>query len=196
MYDFSTFPTLRTERLTLDRITTDDRQALYDLFSDEQVTRFNDVETFKSLTDAEWLIRFLERRFDAEAGLRWAIRLTDAPKLIGTAGYNSWMRDVLTAEIGYDLLPFYWNRGIMTETLKAVIAFGFDHMALNRVEADVVVGNGASVRVLEKLGFTQEGILRQGGVWKGQFHDLHLFSLLRSDLREKGISWAGRSSTS
>ncbi len=70
----------------------------------------------------------------------------------------------------------------MTEALEAMLRFGFDAMSLNRIEADVTVGNDASVRVLEKLGFQREGLLRQRGYWKGSYHDLWLFSLLRDEI--------------
>jgi [ribosomal protein S5]-alanine N-acetyltransferase len=65
--------------------------------------------------------------------------------------------------------------------MRAVIRFGFKEMALNRVEADVTPGNEASVRVLRKLGFVEEGLLRQRAYWKGRYHDLRFFSLLRNE---------------
>ena len=55
-------------------------------------------------------------------------------------------------------------------------------MNLNRVEADIIAGNEASMRVLEKLGFQEEGILRQRIYKDGQYHDVHLFALLKKDL--------------
>jgi [ribosomal protein S5]-alanine N-acetyltransferase len=182
MFDFSYFPSLKTERLVLNRIRADDVQALLDLFGDPDVTRHNDIMTFKTRQDAVLLMKFIEKRFQDQIGLRWAVRLRSAQsKLIGTAGYNSWDRQNFCGEIGYDLLPFYWGRGLMPEALRAVIGFGFQQMGLNRVEADVVTDNQASVRVLQKLGFTEEGVLRQRGVWKGAFHDLRLFSVLRQE---------------
>jgi ribosomal-protein-alanine N-acetyltransferase len=182
--------------LLLNAITSDDHRALFDIFSDVDVTRFNDVQTFASLEDAKWLEQFIQRRFRDEVGIRWAIRLKDAPrKLIGTVGFNAWMRHNHCGEIGYDLLRFYWGRGFMTEALQPVIAFGFSQLALNRIEADVMVGNHASAQVLAKLGFTEEGVLRQRGCWKGAFHDLRIFSLLREDIIKKGLTWVARYST-
>ena len=62
--------------------------------------------------------------------------------------------------LGYDLARPHWNRGIMTEALTAVLPFGFEKMALNRIEALVITGNEASYRLLARLGFQQEGTLR------------------------------------
>jgi ribosomal-protein-alanine N-acetyltransferase len=182
VFDFTYFPHLDTDRLILDEIVEDDLDSVMALFGDPQVTRYNDVETFRDTRDARWLLKFLRARFDEHVGLRWAIRLkTDPERLIGTAGYNVWNRHNACGEIGYDLLPAYWNQGLTTEAVRAVVCFGFEQMQLNRVEADVSLGNDASVRVLQKLGFTEEGTLRQRGFWKGRYHDLRFFSLLREE---------------
>jgi ribosomal-protein-alanine N-acetyltransferase len=69
----------------------------------------------------------------------------------------------------------------MTEALHSVIAYGFDHLRLNRIEAWVMPENRASSRVLEKLGFSSEGVLRERGFWKGTYHDLEMFSLLKRE---------------
>ncbi|GAB4513949.1 MAG: GNAT family N-acetyltransferase [Anaerolineae bacterium] len=182
LYDFSYFPELTTARLVMDEITREDTSAMFRLFSDERVTRYNDASTFEDMSDAYRLIGFLQERFNARVGVRWAIRLkTQENTLIGTCGFNVWHRHNNCGIIGYDLLPAYWNQGITTEAARAMLNFGFTKMALNRIEADVMTGNEASMRVLMKLGFMREGILRQRGYWKGQYHDLHLFAVLRAE---------------
>jgi ribosomal-protein-alanine N-acetyltransferase len=62
-----------------------------------------------------------------------------------------------------------------------VLTFGFTQMQLNRVEAYVMTGNTASMRLLQKFGFQEEGLLRQYGYWQNAYHDLHLFALLKKE---------------
>ena len=71
----------------------------------------------------------------------------------------------------------------MVEALRPTLDFGFEGMRLNRIEADITVGNEQSVRVLEKLGFRREVLLRQRGYWKGPYHNVWLCSLLRDEHR-------------
>lgn len=181
-FDFQLMPVLTSERLQLSEITRDDTEAILNLFGNEDVTRYNDVETLTELREAGELIEFVQDRYNNHIGMRWGIRLAESPdELIGTCGYNWWTRHNRCAEIGYDLHPDYWNKGIMTEALHQLVRFGFQQMNLNRIEADVTPGNEGSVRVLEKIGFVEEGLLRQRGYWKGEFHDLRFFALLRED---------------
>lgn len=185
-FDFSFFPTLHTQRLILREMTFDDLPQVFALFSDAAVTRHNDVDTFRHSDDAELLLGFIQDRFDNQLGLRWGICLkTDEYRVIGTCGYNIWKKYNRSAKIGYDLMPAYWGQGIMPEALTAIIGFGFQQMHLNRIEADVTLANAASMRVLEKLGFQQEGILRQAGYWKNQFHDLRLYALLQDEYQNE-----------
>ncbi len=181
MFQFDHFPKLYTKRLTLRALTRQDAPALFALFSDTEVTKYNDVTTFQEIGEAYGLLDFLDNRFRKEQGLRWAITRRGDDTLIGTCGYNTWMRHNNCGEIGYDIAREHWGRGFATEAVAGMVGFGFDSMALNRIEADVVVGNDASVRVLLKNGFVEEGILRQRGFWKGRYHDLHFCSLLKSE---------------
>lgn len=77
----------------------------------------------------------------------------------------------LTAEIGYWLGEEYWGRGIATEAVEAVTRYAFDTLGMARVYADVFEWNAASMRVLEKAGFSREGVLRASAVKDRQIVD-------------------------
>lgn len=85
--------------------------------------------------------------------------------------------------VGYEISPLHQGRGYMKEALAAVLAWGFGEMELNRVEAQVHPGNRASLALLKKLGFVEEGRLREAGYWAGSHHDLLLYALLGREWR-------------
>lgn len=88
-----------------------------------------------------------------------------------------------SAELGYWLGEEYWGRGIATDAVRAVTAWGFAQLDIDRIFAQVFGWNPASGRVLEKAGFTFEGRLR-GAVYKdGRTTDLLSYGILRTDLR-------------
>jgi [ribosomal protein S5]-alanine N-acetyltransferase len=175
------FPNLETERLLLRQMRPTDAEAIFQIFSDDEVTRYYDLATFTSLEQAQRLIARINERFEREEGLRWGIVRKDSGRLIGTGGYNGWVRSSHRASIGYDLARSAWGQGFMPEALQAILEYGFETLNLYRVEALVVPGNLQSMHVLHKLGFQEEGRRRSYGYWKNQFWDLHCFSLLKSD---------------
>jgi len=79
------------------------------------------------------------------------------------------------------LSPAHQGQGIAKEAALAVIAYGFEELSLNRIEALVLPANTASHQLLERLGFQREGLLRQYEKTRGQFDDLYMYSILRSD---------------
>jgi ribosomal-protein-alanine N-acetyltransferase len=155
------------------------------IFSQDIVTRYHNEETMQSIEQAEKLVRVRASLFGSELGIRWGIALREQRDvIIGSCGYYNLNRAFRSAEIGYDLHPVHWRRGIMTEALTAAIDFGFGEaffFLLNRIEALTHVEHEASAALLERLGFQEEGVRREYGFWKGQFHDLRSFSLLRGD---------------
>ncbi len=90
--------------------------------------------------------------------------------------------------IGYDLLPQYWGKGFATEAVHRIVKQAFlgdlPCGAINRIQADTIPENLASESVLLKVGFLDEGIRRQSGYWKQQFHDLKCLGLIKSEYAE------------
>ena len=182
------FPVLETNRLRLDQLSKDDSNSLFELFSDNTVVKYYDLEAFTELSQASKLIEFFNSRFKEKSGIRWAIRLKETNEFIGTCGFNSWSPKMKNATIGYDLLPKYWSNGFTTEAVHRIVKTAFlgelPCGKLNRIQGDTVPGNSASESLLLKIGFKEEGLRRQSGYWKNQFHDLKCFGLIRSEYRE------------
>ncbi|HEY9634925.1 MAG TPA: GNAT family protein [Coleofasciculaceae cyanobacterium] len=176
---FTKFPVLETENLMLRETTLSDASAIFQIFASEAVTKYHDIETVTNMEQAKFLIYRRAERFKNKQGIRWGIARKDDNVIIGSCGYS--IRNCFQAEIGYELIETYWRQGIMTEALRAVIRWGFQNLEFNRIEGMVMVENIASINLLKKLGFLEEGLLREYGIWKGQFHDLKIFSLLKRD---------------
>ena len=84
-------------------------------------------------------------------------------------------------EFGYALAEPFWGRGLVVEASRALLRFVFTEYAVERLQARVFVGNDASERVLQKLGFTREGVMRRSVFRRGQWWDLIMYSMLRSE---------------
>ncbi len=178
---FAQFPVLETARLSLRSLLISDASAILDLYGDERVMRYHPEPVFTSETRAHRFIQFCQRAFLDHRLIRWGVALKACDHIIGTVGMHN--IDVLNdhVEIGFDIVPGYWRCGYGAEAVRAVLGFAFDVMAINRIEAHTMLDNGASIQLLQKLGFQFEGILRQYGFWKGVFHDIRMFSFLRKD---------------
>ena len=144
------FPVLQTVRLNLIEIKQNQLGGLFKIFGNDSVTEFYNMETLEEEKDAQKLIDRLQERFNDKLGIRWGISLKGESKIIGTIGFNNF-RKGHRANIGYDLQKDYWNNGYITESLNAVIKFGFEELEINRIEAEVVSGNYISEKVLDKL---------------------------------------------
>lgn len=176
------FPTLDTPRLRLREITEADAPALLAIHGDAALMRWFGVDPLPDLAAAQGLVKlFAGWRAMANPGVRWGLERHDRPGLIGSLGLFAWNRSWRKCTLGYELAREAQGQGLMQEALRAAIGWGFDHMALNRIEAQVHPDNAASIRSVQRLGFVQEGRLRQLGFWGGQFHDMLQFGLLRSD---------------
>jgi ribosomal-protein-alanine N-acetyltransferase len=188
MESYLQFPNLSTDRLILDELRAEDAEPLYRHFENKDVIEYYDLEAFTSLDQAIALIQLFKKRFDKALGIRWTIRLKNNSKLIGTCGFNSWNSKMKSTIIGYDISRDAWGNGYATEASREIIKLGFSGAlpcgAINRIQGDTVPGNVASEAVLTKLGFKEEGLLRESGYWKGRFHDLKCFGLIKSEYNE------------
>ena len=180
---FSHLPTLETERLILRPLRMQDAQDLYAYASDPAVSRHVLWDTHKSLSESRGFLRSAIRQYRRGLPGSFAIELKASGRMIGTIGFMWVNVDSKSAEVGYSLNREYWNQGIMTEALNAVIAFGFDELHLNRIEAQHETDNPASGQVMLHAGMQYEGTLRQRLMNKGRLVDVKLYSILRSDPR-------------
>jgi [ribosomal protein S5]-alanine N-acetyltransferase len=177
-------PGLKTERLTLREIAASDAPALLAIHGDAQAMRWFGTDPLVNLEEAHKLVQtFASWRQMANPGVRWGIARDAAAPLMGSCGLFKWNRGWRCCSIGYELAPAFQGQGYMREALSAALAWGFEQMALNRVEALIHPQNTASIRLVQKLGFVQEGQLREVGYWLGEHRDLLAFGLLRGEFR-------------
>jgi ribosomal-protein-alanine N-acetyltransferase len=173
------FPRIKTTRLILREITAADAPALLAIYSDASAMRWFGCDAMTELAAANKLVDiFAQWRIQPNPGTRWGIEYDG--NFIGSCGLFKWDRNWQSCHIGYELAPSHQGLGLMNEALLAILAWGFKHMALNRIHGQVHPQNIASIKSLQSLGFIQEGCFREAGFWNGQYHDLLQFALLRS----------------
>jgi len=182
MEEFGEFPQQETDRLILRQMTLDDVEFYFHHFNNDKVIEGCCFPGPKSLEAArEELERYCIKLFKENRGIRWGIVRKGGSELIGTCGYYDWIKPARRAEIGYDLDPVYWGQGIITEALGAMLKYGFEKMGLNRIQAIIDSKNTRSLKLVHRLGFKKEGVLRQRSYFRGQFKDDVCFSLLRKE---------------
>jgi ribosomal-protein-alanine N-acetyltransferase len=180
----SSIPDLATERLRLRAPSPRDAPAVLAIFGNPEVTRYHSVPTFMTLAEAEAALERLEQRYAARDTIRWAIELIEHGEMIGTVGLLRFDFEHRHAEVGYDIGRPWWGRGLASEAAAAIVRYGFSVLGLHRIEAGVLPENVASVRVLQKLGFVEEGTRRDYLYAKGRFHSFRWFSLLDTDVSQ------------
>lgn len=143
-------PTLRTERLLLEPYTPEDQEGFVALFQNERVSRWmgdapaTEGES-RALFERIFTKVYAEGLFDV-----WAVRRDG--RLIGHAEIKP--TDVARGyEIVYALVPEVWGAGLGKELAGAIVDYGFDTLGLAEVYATVAAPNGASLAVLNRLGF-------------------------------------------
>ena len=178
---FVDFPRLKTEHFTLRKEEEKDRYDIFELYSNEDVVKYMPLTPFLSVEDAINEMKWYQKIFKEQSGIRWMIEDSQSKKVIGTCGFLNYEKIHSRIEIGYDLTPNFWGKGIMTEVVKCIMDFGFLTMEVNKIEAKVDPENEASIRLMYKLGFYKEGVLRQHEFEKGKYVDLAIFSKLKSE---------------
>lgn len=173
-------PNLTTERLLLRPLALADAAIIQQLAGDREV-----ADTTRLIPHpypdglAETWISSLQPRYEKGEGVSFGITLKDGP-LIGSIGLLLNLQDN-HGELGYWIGKAWWNQGICTEAAVAMLGYAFETLELERVFANYFARNPASGRVMAKLGMKQEGILRHHRRKWGQYEDLLVCGILRSE---------------
>jgi ribosomal-protein-alanine N-acetyltransferase len=176
----NTFPVLQAGEWQLRELQASDAQALHAYLTDPEVTENTSYE-IRTVRDVESLVQFYGHAFARHTDIRWGIVDRATGRLVGTCGLSAFHERHRRAELGYDLARESWGRGAATAVASAVLDYGFSEMGLNRIEAVVMTANSRSERVLEKLGFTREGVLRQYKHARGEWKDYTIHSVLQEE---------------
>ncbi|WP_077324688.1 GNAT family N-acetyltransferase [Virgibacillus siamensis] len=179
------FPVLETNRLNLIHIDHQFDQNFYDIMSNDDVTEFYGMESLESVEQAKAIIDSFQQLFEAERCIRWGMVLHPSDEFIGTIGLNNLNVKGKKAEIGFELDPDQWRKGITTEAINEVLRYSFEVLDLYRIGAVAFPANTASNSLLKKIGFAQEGKLRGYLFQNGHSHDAFVYSILRDEWIER-----------
>lgn len=177
----TSLPELKTERLILRGFRAEDAPALQLLAGEFEIadTTLNIPHPYPREMADSWIASHPQLLAEHKNAF-FAVTLKADRQLIGAVGLAI-AKDFDRAELGYWVGKPFWGYGYCTEAAAAVINFGFIHLSLHRIHASYLSRNPASGRVMEKLGMTREGFLRQHGKKWDKHEDLVFYGILRSD---------------
>jgi len=194
---FNNWPILETPRLQLRLLRESDAVDAHRVLSDEKAMRYYGTAAHKDLeyTQSNFITTFISR-FKLHDGVSFVITLKKEDgtvnddyighvnaRYIGHINVMHFDRSFHFAEIAYIVNPDYWGRGIATEAVSRVVKFLLEDMKVHKVRASCFADNVASRKVLDKVGFKQEGYLRDNSVIDGKFVDEYLMAIIASDVK-------------
>jgi [ribosomal protein S5]-alanine N-acetyltransferase len=179
------FPQLQGKRVRLRGPRTDDADALFALFADPEVMRYWSRPPMTSRGEAEGLIVEIDEAFDQRTMLNWMLTDRSDDAVIGTCTLFRFDPRHRRAELGYSLRSDQWGRGLAAEAVTLALDWAFRTLDLHRIEADIDPRNAGSRKLLERLGFVSEGLLRERYFVGDEVSDTELFGLLAGDWAER-----------
>ena len=167
-----------TPRFTIRPVNGGDLDDLFEINSDEAVTRFLPYKTWRTGDDGSaWLAR-MQALGATGTGQQLVIERSEDRKVVGTILLFKFDEGSARLELGYALGRAHWRNGYAREALQAVCGHAFRQLSVRRMEAEVDPLNTASNALLVALGFVREGMLRQRWITKGVANDTNIYGCL------------------
>lgn len=174
---------LETSRLRLRRFSAADSEAMYHNWaSDDEVTKYLTWPKHESTAVSRQVIGDWEAGYEKPDCYQWAITLKDGTQeLIGSIGVVLQDKDTAMAEIGYCISRKWWQQGVTSEALAAVLRHLIRTVGFNRIQARHDVRNPNSGLVMKKCGMSYEGTMRQAGINNQGIYDICWYAVLSAD---------------
>lgn len=151
--NFTPFPILTTERLTLRQLSTNDQQNIFALRSNEAINKYLDRPIARSIEDAVSFINKVDENIKNNNSIYWVITLTSTGTFVGTICLFDFSKENSSCEIGYELMTAFQGRGIMKEAAEKVINYAFETLQFQKIVAFTHNDNQHSNKLLTKLNF-------------------------------------------
>ncbi len=173
---------IETNRLILRKFKLTDAEDMYKNWaSDDDVTKYITWATHKNIGETDEVVEKYVLESKRDNYYHWCIELKKTNEAVGSIGVFRLFEDLRLFEVGYCIGKKFWNKGITTEAMNAVIKFLFDEVGVNRIEARHDTMNPASGIVMKKAGMQLEGILRQAGKNNTGICDSAVYAILRDE---------------
>ena len=179
------FELLETERLLLRKMADEEYQYIFTQCGDNIIKELLNLNSDEELEAEKDKTRKGRRTYNKSF---LYFQLIDKPSgiIIGWCGYHTWYLEHSRAEIGYGMTnDAFKNKRLMSEAILRIIDYGFSQMNLHRIEAFIGPANIASQKLVEKLGFQKEGVLREHYRKQGVIEDSIVYSLLKKEYTAK-----------
>jgi len=177
---FEPFPNLETDRIILRQIKEKDTASIFRFYSDDESLKFIARNRFTKLEQAVEKVKDFQKYYEEKKAIWWTFTQKPDNEFIGFGGLFEISKESNKAEIGYGLLPEYWGNGIMSEVIKKIVDLGFLEMKLHKIYGVITPGNNASIRILEKLDFLKEGMLKDNEFAQNKYFDSAIYSLINN----------------
>jgi len=173
---------IQTKRIILRELEEDDWSKLHSYLSDLEVQKYMIQDATTPEQTKSYVRMFLEHKLEEPRRyVRFVALLKEGEQLIGECGINMPNLKHSEGEIVYRFARPNWGKGYASEVAGRMIKFGFEELSLHRIEALCDARNTASIRVLDKLGMTREGCMREHRFVKGHWRDSVLYSILKHE---------------
>jgi [ribosomal protein S5]-alanine N-acetyltransferase len=169
---------MKTNRLLLRRFINDDIENVFKGLSHPQVIQYYGV-SYSSLEETKTQMKWFDEIEQNKTGQWFAICSVNNKIFYGGCGLNSINTEHRKGEIGYWLIPDFWNKGIITEALPLVCEHGFTRLELHRIEAVVETENEKSKKTILKAGFIYEGTMKECEWKNGKYISLDMYAKLK-----------------
>lgn len=176
---------LEGRRVTLRLPRMSDAQDVFTYARDPEVARYVLWDAHQALGDSREAIRGMMRRNRGGLPGMFVIELKAEGRVVGTIGFQAVDMENRRAEVGYSLARRLWGHGLAAEALKLLCGYAFDTLGMERLEGRHDSRNPASGRVLEKAGFTREGVEKRSVILKGERADMVWYALLKPDYKRE-----------
>ncbi|MFG2892150.1 GNAT family N-acetyltransferase [Streptomyces sp. NPDC048248] len=184
---------IRTERLDLRPVRADDFEAIHAYQRRPEVCRYLYWGPFDEAASRASVTTKAARTTLRESGdvLQLAVVVRETGQLVGDVTLVLTSREHRQGGIGYVFNPDFAGRGYATEASRALLRIGFDDLLLHRIQAELDGRNGASARLLERLGMRREGHLRENEFLHGEWSDEVVYALLAREWHAQEAERAG-----
>ena len=174
---------IHTPRLLIAPLTKADCKDIHYKNCFPEVAEFNTIGIPENFEATETFLQplFEPQRAEQVQQMGWAIRLKADNTFIGELGMRLSIPKYNKGEIHYSLIPEFWNKGFATEAVLAILKHGFETLNLHRIEAGVATQNLNSIKLLEKVGMTREGMHRKILPIRGGWIDNYSYAILEED---------------